>query len=939
MAVRAAPLIERERESEALDRLLANARAGSGGALVIEGPPGIGKSRLLIEAREAADDFCVLVARGSDLEQAFPFGIVRQLLEPLLAAADEEQREALLAGAGALAGPVLSQIQTNAAFEPPLTALHGLYWFTANAAAHGPPLLLLIDDAHWCDSPSLRWLPYVARRADGLRLAMVVTSRSNEPGGVQEAIDELCTLAGASAVRPAPLSEAAVGRMVEQTLHGADAEFLAACYDATGGNGFLVNELVGELVRREIEPTAANAALADVLRSVGVDRSVRARLRGLPEECTWLARAVAVLGGRAEPGMAARLAELDDEVAQRAADDLAAAAILQSGLPLVFEHPLVRAAVYGELGPGERMQWHGRAAAVQLAAGAEPDRVAVHLLASGPRGDPQTVDVLRLAARTARQRGAADVAATYLRRALAEPPDATMTPELTLELGSSALAAGDIDTAVEHLSGAGRMPVSVTVRAAAAAELGTALTLTDRPAEAVRALTEAIQALPASERELGLFLQGTRCFTAASSLEAWRSLPTLPTPFDPTDGPLSSPRARIGLAHAALDAAMTGTQQQVRLIALQILGDGGLIDDPGPDAASFWMVPTVLMLGEMLEEATAIFTDVIAWSRRRGAAPAYSVASHMRAMTWWLRGALAEAEADAANALPEITLRGIPYGSLALVDAQIARGQLDEASETWRSAGLDADRGITIGAISHHETKGRLDAANGRAAQALEEYAMCGRLEREWGILTPAVSDWRSDAVPLLLAAGRQDEAGTLIDEQLRRCRAFGAPRPLGAALRAASLLHERDESIPLLEEAVSVLETSPGRLELAYAMLALGSAQRRAGRRAEARPMLAEALEVALACQADAVARRAHEELIAAGARPRRDPIESRSKLTASESRVARMAAEGMTNREVAQALFVTEKTIENHLRSVFRKLEIGSRTQIAQALTVAGP
>ena len=601
MAVRAAPLIERERESEALDRLLANARAGSGGALVIEGPPGIGKSRLLIEAREAADDFCVLVARGSDLEQAFPFGIVRQLLEPLLAAADDEQREALLAGAGALAGPVLSQILTNAAFEPPLTALHGLYWFTANAAAHGPPLLLLIDDAHWCDSPSLRWLPYVARRADGLRLAMVVTSRSNEPGGVQEAIDELCTLAGASAVRPAPLSEAAVGRMVEQTLHGADAEFLAACYDATGGNGFLVNELVGELVRREIEPTAANAALADGLRSVGVDRSVRARLRSLPEECTWLARAVAVLGGRAEPGMAARLAELDDEVAERAADDLAAAAILQSGLPLVFEHPLVRAAVYGELGPGERMQWHGRAAAVQLAAGAEPDRVAVHLLASGPRGDPQTVDVLRRAARTARQRGAADVAATYLRRALAEPPDATLTPELTLELGSSALGAGDIDTAVEQLSGAGRMPVSVTVRAAAAAELGTALTLTDRPAEAVRALTEAIQALPASERELGLFLQGTRCFTAASSLEAWRSLPTLPTPFDPTDGPLSSPRARIGLAHAALDAAMTGTQQQVRLIALRILGDGGLIDDTGPAARSSGLVPTAQERGEMLE--------------------------------------------------------------------------------------------------------------------------------------------------------------------------------------------------------------------------------------------------------------------------------------------------------------------------------------------------
>src|SRR4051812_21477038 len=619
------------------------------------------------------------------------------------------------------------------------------------------------------------------------------------------------------------------------------------------------------------------------------------------------------------------------------------------------------------------MQWHGRAAAVQLAAGAEPDRVAVHLLASGPRADPETVDVLRLAARSARQRGAADVAATYLRRALAEPPDATLAAELTLELGSSALAAGDIDTAVENLSGAGSMPVSVTVRAAAAAELGTALTLTDRPADAMRALTEAIQALPESERELGLFLQGTRCFTAASSLDCWRSLPTLPTPFDPAAGPLDSPRARIGLAHAALDAAMTGTQQEVRLITLRMLGDGGLIDDPGPDAAAFWMVPTVLMLADLLEEAATIFTDVIAWSRRRGAAPAYSVASHMRAMTWWFRGALAEAEADAANALTEITLRGIPYGALALVDAQIARGQLEEADETWRSAALDADRGITIGAISHHETKGRLNAARGRAAQALEEYAMCGRLEREWGIVTPAVSDWRSDAVPLLLAAGREEEARDLIDEQLGRCRAFGAPRPLGAALRAASLLHQGDDAIALLEEAVAVLEPLPARLGPAYPMLALGSARRRArpradprpaaapapdlaparrgradarrarggagagaGHRGAAGPTLAEALDLALACQADAVALRAHEELIAAGARPRRDPIESRSKLTASESRVARMAAEGMTNREVAQALFVTEKTIENHLRSVFRKLEIGSRTQIARALAV---
>jgi DNA-binding CsgD family transcriptional regulator len=137
-----------------------------------------------------------------------------------------------------------------------------------------------------------------------------------------------------------------------------------------------------------------------------------------------------------------------------------------------------------------------------------------------------------------------------------------------------------------------------------------------------------------------------------------------------------------------------------------------------------------------------------------------------------------------------------------------------------------------------------------------------------------------------------------------------------------------------LLEQSVTQLEQSPRRLEYAIALLELGAAIRRAGRRADARTPLREALELASACGADAVAVRAHDELVTAGARPRRDPTESRSTLTASELRVARMAAEGMTNREIAQALFLTENTIETHLRSVFRKLDIGSRSQLARAL-----
>jgi DNA-binding NarL/FixJ family response regulator len=167
--------------------------------------------------------------------------------------------------------------------------------------------------------------------------------------------------------------------------------------------------------------------------------------------------------------------------------------------------------------------------------------------------------------------------------------------------------------------------------------------------------------------------------------------------------------------------------------------------------------------------------------------------------------------------------------------------------------------------------------------------------------------------------------------EDVTRSRAFGEPRALGMSLRAAGLARGSFED---LDESVAILRPSPARLELALSLLALGSAHRRAGRRTDARPVLAEAVELAAACGATAIAARAHDELVAAGARPRRDPIESRSKLTASEQRVARMAADGMTNREIAQALFLTEKTIEVHLTSTYRKLDISSRSQLPRAL-----
>ena len=185
-----APLVERERELEAFERMLADARRGEGSAAIVEGPAGIGKSRLLLAAGAAAEGLEVLRARASELERDFPFGVVRQLFEPVLFGATGEERERLLAGAGALSqrvlvGPAADDRDAADAYA----TLHGLYWFAANLA-EARPVLLLVDDAQWADAASLRWLVFLLHRLEGMALALVLAVRSGEAGGEEAPLDE-----------------------------------------------------------------------------------------------------------------------------------------------------------------------------------------------------------------------------------------------------------------------------------------------------------------------------------------------------------------------------------------------------------------------------------------------------------------------------------------------------------------------------------------------------------------------------------------------------------------------------------------------------------------------------------------------------------------------------------------------------------------------------
>jgi DNA-binding CsgD family transcriptional regulator len=933
VSVLLAPLVERELELEAVGRLLAGAGAGSGGAVVFEGPAGIGKSSLLAAARSAAGKgMRVLSARGGELERELPFGVVRQLLEPVVVTSDAEEREALWAGAAALAKPVLLAPDPEAGGEPSFAALHGLYWLTINLA-DTQPVLVAVDDAHWADVASLRWLIYLARRLAGVPLALLLATRPAEPGPVQQLHDELLVIPEIAVLQPGGLSEQAITMLAAQALAAdPDPAFVTACQLSTGGNPFLLLELFGETARRGITPSKEHAALASQLSSQGVGRSVRARLARLPSSCIALARAVSVLGDCAEPTLAAQLADLDDDEAARAADALAEVTIFDPARPLAFVHTLVRSSVYSEMNSRERARTHERAARLLSDAGEAPDRIAVHLLATEAGGNAETVDTLRQAAKGARKLGAPDVAVTYLLRALAEPPSPDRESELLYELGTAALSAGELEMAIQKLRQATRDLADGRLRAEAANALGSALFLAQRPEEAMTDLTTVIDELPASEREQGLRLQATRWAAARGSVAVWRRLVEIEKRFVIESRTPWTTGERMEVAAAAYDAARTGTAAEARELALQALADGRLLDDPGPESGGYWIAPFVLVLAHADDELVRVSTEVIEWAKQHGSLPAFSMAAQLRAFAYVRCGSLADAEADAASMLDQPGVPGLfPFGRIALVYVLLARGKATEARDVFQQIGPEP---VAPGYFRYLLTRARLRMAFQEPEDALEDLLACGRLEEEWDILTPAFGMWRAAAAPLLASFDRRDEARVLAREDVERCRAFGAPGPLGTALRSLGLVEPGETGIELLEQSVAQLEPSPRRLEHAIALLEFGSAMRRAGRRADAREPLRQALELASACSADAIAARAHEELVTAGARPRRDPTESRSNLTASEMRVARMAAEGMTNREIAQGLFLTENTIETHLRSVFRKLQIRSRSQLARAL-----
>jgi len=272
-----------------------------------------------------------------------------------------------------------------------------------------------------------------------------------------------------------------------------------------------------------------------------------------------------------------------------------------------------------------------------------------------------------------------------------------------------------------------------------------------------------------------------------------------------------------------------------------------------------------------------------------------------------------------------------------LLETLVEQGELEAAEQVLAPIGAGAESG-SIPASLLRVARGRLRVAQGRTAEGLDDFLAVGVGLTRALVICPSYLPWRSEAALARLVLGEREAAGRLADEEVELARAFGAPRALGVAKRAAGVVAGGERGELLLREAVDDLARGDAPLERARALADLGAMLRRGNRRSEARELLREVLDVAHRSGARPLAEYAETELRATGARPRRMLLEGLDSLTASERRVAELASEGLTNREIAQTLFITARTVEGHLTSVFRKLRLDSRDQLAGALAGEG-
>ena len=934
-------LIEREAELRALDQALAGAIAGRGSVVAIEGPPGIGKSSLVNSCLELAraHEMYTISVRATELERSYPYGIVRQTADSVTLDKSEEERAALFTGAAKLALPILDPGSGEDVDNPELMyqRLHGLYWLIANLARQ-QPLLISVDDAQWADEASMAAERFLSLRIADLPMVLLMAVRTAEVGQLSVPLAEILADPATNSIRPGPLTAAGAGARIQALLGSTDPAFAAACHHATGGNPFLLEQLVSEIRAEGIAPTADSA---DQVASLGPDTvraSVLLRLERLPSAGGPVARALAILG---EHDVAVRdvatLADVPEDAAAEALAELERSGLVTGAPHLRFTHPILRAAIEDDMPAVERSRAHEQAAGMLAERDADPVAVAAHLLVSDPGQGAWARRALRSAARRAEALGDPSASVKYLERALMERPDDDELGEILFELGLAAAHAGDPDAA-EYLERAAEAGGSTKLRAlhwTAVLHL-----MAGRASKAADVLESALANVHEEDQAAKPLLE-TLIAAGLESASVRERLDDLLDHLRPPSGTPQTDFERFTLIALAFKAvvdeadAARGTELIHRALSVE---EHGYYESVMRASVGRPMTAFVLTLLERFDESLAILDGLVRAARDYGDRSAAGVFLAERAWARYRSGAVEGAEADASEALRIAR------------DATRARGHAPIAASTAVLAGLERERPLAeleavlsgLPPAGDADTVVQDDLALARAwlllstgdAAAAADVALELDRPHSWGCSSPTLLPWRSVASVALAQLGDEERALEMAREELRLAEELGTPRAVAIAQRAVAFAGPAEERQGWLEAAVATLENSQARLELARVTCELGAELRRSGERSAAREVLRRAHALAAECGATRLANRARDELSRSGARLIREPASGVEALTPSEVRVAELAAEGLTNREVAQALFVSEKTVETHLGRVYRKLDIKSRHALPAAL-----
>lgn len=933
-------LLERDAETRQLEHAVSQAAQGHSRVLVIEGVPGIGKTSLLRQLADlgAGAGMTARWARGNVLEQALAWSVARQLLtQPVLDLAAGERKH-MLKRAAARAPAILGIGDDPAVPLQSSEALHALYWLAVELSER-TPLLLITDDVQWADRESVAYLDYVANRLEDQPILVAVGIRTGEPEGERPELDQLRLIPDCVTLSPRALSPTASADAVREVLgERAHPALCERFHTLTGGNPFLLLELCRAFGPGGSAVTDA-AERAEATAAARVSVIVRSRLVRYPMPATQIAEAVATLGPSATLSRVSGLTGTDNDPAADVIGQLVEAEILaQSDHTVDFTHPLVRRAVYEQMGEARRQLMHAQAAELLHRQGAGSGEIASQLLNAMPAGERWRVAHLRQTARETLALGAPGAASTYLRRALIEPPVENERYELLLELGTSELH-HDPRAALGHFEEAHALATSAPARAASALLVARGHALLGDFSTGLKILNQVVDELGESDSALRRQLDSSRLVFARwdyASQELRHQLFADLRSRAEAGGQLDRDE-RANLAHEL--AARGEDRETAAECARWAIRNSPALS--GSDAAFVLQLTSVLVICDLCDEADDTAMRAVRDAESRGSAVDVSAALTLATYCALRRGDLTEAVDRAQSALSLGT--GVwDIGAVAwLSEALAERAEPARAKALLHEYGVDqlsltqdteAPLGYQDAVLLHH--RARMLSLAGDSAQALDDFVVVGELAEGWKIENPIVLDWRSRAAGILSALGRHDEAVELAQEELRLARRWGAASAVGTALRAAGMADPSATGTELLREAVEVHASAPTRLEYARSLVSLGVRLRRERQRLEAREELRKGLDLASRCGAVLLANQARDELVAAGGKPRRDAIEGAEALTGRERRIAELAVEELTNRQIAQVLFLSPRTVEHHLRNIYRKLGIQGRDGLPAAL-----